>query len=122
PPIGATVVTKQGTGRVVGLELLAQKLLISYEGQRQVMTDAKDVLTVVSTKSPKPAQPTRADSSNAGESADRSSKERKRRENKPGHDAPPQYKGNTESESNDVPDGSIGDDPKSAEGLEPDTS
>ncbi|WP_010583716.1 PSP1 domain-containing protein [Schlesneria paludicola] len=61
PPVGATVVTKQGTGRVVGLELLAQKLVISYEGQRQIMTDAKDVLTVVSTKSPKPAPPPRRD-------------------------------------------------------------
>ena len=55
PPVGATVVTKQGTGRVMGVELLAQKLVISYEGQRQVMTDAKDIVTVISTKSPKPS-------------------------------------------------------------------
>ncbi len=56
PPVGATVVTKQGTGRVIGQELLARKLMVSYEGQRQVMTDEKEILTVVSTKSGKPPQ------------------------------------------------------------------
>jgi cell fate regulator YaaT (PSP1 superfamily) len=55
PPVGATVVTKQGTGRIIGQELLARKLMVAYEGQRQVMTDEKDILTVVSTKSGKPA-------------------------------------------------------------------
>src|SRR5882724_1444219 len=48
PPVGATVVTKQGTGRVIGQELLARKLMVAYEGQRQVMTDEKEILTVVS--------------------------------------------------------------------------
>lgn len=56
PPVGATVVTKQGTGRIIGQELLARKLMVAYEGQRQVMTDEKDILTVVSTKSGKPPQ------------------------------------------------------------------
>lgn len=60
PPVGATVVTKQGTGRIIGQELLARKLMVAYEGQRQVMTDEKDILTVVSTKSPKPGQPQQA--------------------------------------------------------------
>lgn len=91
PPVGATVVTKQGTGRVVGLELLAQKLIISYEGQRQVMTDAKDVLTVVSTKSPKPANPRADDGAAPEESARESSpKDRPRRENKPRGESRPQ--------------------------------
>jgi len=54
PPVGATVVTRQGTGRVIGQELLARKLMIAYEGQRQVITDEKEILTVVSTKSGKP--------------------------------------------------------------------
>ena len=56
PPVGATVVTKQGTGRIIGQELLARKLMVAYEGQRHVMTDEKDILTVVSTKSGKPPQ------------------------------------------------------------------
>lgn len=47
PPVGATVVTKQGTGRVIGQELLARKLLVSYEGQRNIMTDADDIVTVI---------------------------------------------------------------------------
>ena len=57
PPVGATVVTKQGTGRIIGQELLARKLMVAYEGQRHVMTDENDILTVVSTKSGKPQQP-----------------------------------------------------------------
>ena len=57
PPVGATVVTKQGTGKIVGQELLARKLMIAYEGQRHIMTDERDILTVVSTKSTKPNQP-----------------------------------------------------------------
>ena len=88
PPVGATVVTKQGTGRVVGLELLAEKLVIQYEGQRQVMTDAKDVLTVVSTKSAKPAPPPESKSSNEGEATDHSSKSKPRRDQKPRGDSP----------------------------------
>lgn len=50
PPVGATVITKQGTGRVVGQELLARKLMVAYEGQRHVMTDLQDVVTVVKSK------------------------------------------------------------------------
>lgn len=50
PPVGATVVTKQGTGRVVAQELLALKLLVAYEGQRHIMTDLKDIVTVVKSK------------------------------------------------------------------------
>ncbi|HET6422287.1 MAG TPA: regulatory iron-sulfur-containing complex subunit RicT [Planctomycetaceae bacterium] len=51
PPVGATVITKVGTGRVVGQELLAKKLLVAYEGQRHVLTDARDIVTVIKGKS-----------------------------------------------------------------------
>ena len=79
PPVGATVVTKQGTGRIVGQELLARKLMVAYEGQRHVMTDEKDILTVVSTKSGKPQQPAgTAERESTTESADSP-----RRENRP---------------------------------------
>ena len=103
PPIGATVVTKQGTGRVVGLELLAQKLLVSYEGQRQVMTDAKDVLTVVSTKSPKPSPP-QEEASNEEDSRGPASTDRKRREDKPRGDSRPNPRPRNETESNEPGD------------------
>jgi len=89
PPVGATVVTKQGTGRVIGLELLAQKLIVAYEGQRQVMTDAKDVLTVISTKSPKPAPPHSDENSDPENARNQSAKDRPRRGRKPRSDSRP---------------------------------
>ncbi len=57
PPVGATVVTKVGQGRVVSLEILARKVMIAYDDSRRVMVDASEVLTVVSTKGPKPKGP-----------------------------------------------------------------
>ena len=89
PPVGATVVTKQGTGKVIGQELLAQKLVILYEGQRQVMTDAKDVLTVVSTKSSKPGPSADEKRSENDAGNDHSPDDRPRREGKPRHDSRP---------------------------------
>lgn len=47
PKVGATVVTKQGRGRVLAVELLARKLIVQYEDHRRILTDEKDVLTVV---------------------------------------------------------------------------
>jgi hypothetical protein len=100
PPVGATVVTKQGTGRVVGLELLAQKLLISYEGQRQILTDARDVLTVVSTKSPKPpAVAPKTDSPNGGGSQPGQG-DRKPRGQKKGGDSRPNPRPRNDSDPN----------------------
>ena len=89
PPVGATVVTKQGTGRVIGVELLAQKLVIQYEGQRQIISDVKDVLTVVSTKSQKPSLPPSEKPSNEGTGKDETLGNRPRRENKPRQDTRP---------------------------------
>ncbi len=48
PPVGATVVTRNGQGRVLSQELLAMKLVVAYEDGRRVMTDAADIVTVVS--------------------------------------------------------------------------
>lgn len=50
PAVGSTVITRQGTGRVVSQEILARKVVVVYEGQRQVLTDAREILTVVSSK------------------------------------------------------------------------
>ena len=47
PKVGSIVVTKQGQGLVVGLEILAKKIMVQYEDNRRIMTDQKDVLTVV---------------------------------------------------------------------------
>lgn len=106
PPVGATVVTKQGTGRVVGLELLAQKLVISYEGQRQIMTDAKDVLTVISTKSPKPVPPAAPENGSANsEGTPRNpTKERPKRESKSRGDSRPKPPQRPPNETRENPD------------------
>ncbi|MEQ9406778.1 MAG: regulatory iron-sulfur-containing complex subunit RicT [Fuerstiella sp.] len=48
PKIGSTVITKEGQGRVIAQELLVRKLLVSFEDGRRVMTDASDIITVVS--------------------------------------------------------------------------
>lgn len=47
PRVGAMVVTRQGEGKVIGQEILARKVLVLYEGQRRVLTDEGDVLTVI---------------------------------------------------------------------------
>lgn len=47
PRVGATVVTRQGQGRVIAQEILARKVLVRFEDHRQVMTDANDIMTVV---------------------------------------------------------------------------
>ena len=48
PKVGATVMTREGQGRVVAQEILAQKVLVNYEGGTTKMTDASDIFTVVS--------------------------------------------------------------------------
>ena len=48
PKVGATVVTREGQGRVVAQELLVRKLLISLEDGRRVMMEQSDIVTVVS--------------------------------------------------------------------------
>ena len=47
PRVGATVLTKHGQGKVIGQEILARKVVVLYEGQRQILTDEGEVLTVV---------------------------------------------------------------------------
>ncbi len=47
PKVGKVVVTKQGKGKVLAQEILAQKLLVSFEDNRRIMIDASDVITVI---------------------------------------------------------------------------
>ena len=54
PPVGATVVTKAGQGRVVSQEILAKKVLIAYDDSRRTMTDASEILTVINSRGSKP--------------------------------------------------------------------
>ena len=58
PGVGATVVTRQGQGKVIGQEILARKVLVSLEDGRRMMTDEGDIVTVVSKSGPAaPAEP-----------------------------------------------------------------
>ena len=47
PKVGKYVVTKQGQGKVLAQEILAQKVLVAFADNRRMLIDAKDVLTVV---------------------------------------------------------------------------
>lgn len=51
PRVGATVTTREGQGRVLAQEILSQKVLVSFESGTTRMTDANEILTVVSSKS-----------------------------------------------------------------------
>ena len=55
PRVGVTVVTKIGQGRVIAQEILSRKLIVRYEDQRQMLTDADDVLTVIKSSRNKPS-------------------------------------------------------------------
>ena len=57
PPIGAIVVTKQGTGKVIGQEILSKKLMIVYDNQRHLPADLKDIITVVNARGGKSGGP-----------------------------------------------------------------
>ncbi|MHC4876842.1 MAG: PSP1 domain-containing protein [Planctomycetota bacterium] len=50
PNAGAIVLTKQGQGKVIGQEILAQKVLVVFEGGRRMLVDKADIVTVVSRK------------------------------------------------------------------------
>ena len=50
PSVGTTVITKEGSGRVIAQELLVRKLLVSFEGGRRMMIDESAIVTVVSGK------------------------------------------------------------------------
>lgn len=47
PSPGATIITKNGQGRVIYQEILAQKVLAEMEGGRRMLIDKADIMTVV---------------------------------------------------------------------------
>lgn len=49
PRMGATVMTREGQGRVIGQEILARKIVVRFEDHRQQIVNEADVLTVVNT-------------------------------------------------------------------------
>ncbi len=57
PKVGATVVTRQGQGRVLAQEILARKVLVHYDAGTTVLTDQSDILTVVSGRGSRGSEP-----------------------------------------------------------------
>lgn len=47
PPAGSEILTREGRAKVLGVELLAQQLLISTEDNRRILISADDVVTVL---------------------------------------------------------------------------
>ena len=47
PRVGKWIVTREGKGKVLAQEILARKVLVSYEDNRRALVDEADVLTVV---------------------------------------------------------------------------
>jgi len=50
PPIGSTIVTRNGRSRVLNQEILAQQLLVETEDNRRILIDASEVLSVIKRK------------------------------------------------------------------------
>jgi hypothetical protein len=47
PRVGATVITREGQGKVIGQEILSRKVMVLYEGGRRMLTDHSEIVTVV---------------------------------------------------------------------------
>jgi len=45
PPVGSTAVTSKGAGRIVGQDILAQKLVVEFDDHRRIMVGRDDVLS-----------------------------------------------------------------------------
>ncbi len=53
PPVGSQIVTREGKGKVLGHELLAEQILMETEDHRRIMIASSEVLSVTSGKSKK---------------------------------------------------------------------
>ncbi len=54
PNVGKSVITKQGNGKVIAQEILARKILVSFEDNSRKMIDLADVITVIGGSSQMP--------------------------------------------------------------------
>jgi cell fate regulator YaaT (PSP1 superfamily) len=67
PPVGSRVATDRGVGKVIGLEILAGKVVIEFDDRRRASVPADEVLGVEKKGRPRPD-------------------DRHEHENEPGHD------------------------------------
>ena len=54
PPVGSEVVTKDGRARVLGLEILAQQVLVQTEDHRRLSVHTSEILSVIRRQPPPP--------------------------------------------------------------------
>ena len=47
PTVGSEIVTSQGRGKVIGVEILAQQLLVITEDNRRILIPGSDCLTIL---------------------------------------------------------------------------
>ncbi len=74
PSVGSTVVTREGQGKVIGLELLARKVVLAMDGGRRAIIADTEIVTVVGRasgrsegqKQQKPAEPGSTSAENDG--------------------------------------------------------
>ena len=52
PDVGSRIVTRQGKGKVVAQQILAEQLLVETEDRRRILIDASEVLTVLQKGAP----------------------------------------------------------------------
>ncbi len=50
PAVGSKVVTQRGQGRVLALEVLAQKVVVEFEDRRRIVVAADEILGVEKSK------------------------------------------------------------------------
>ena len=48
PRVGATVITRDGQGRVLAQEILAKKVVVAFEDKRTAIVDLSEIVTVIS--------------------------------------------------------------------------
>jgi cell fate regulator YaaT (PSP1 superfamily) len=65
PPVGSTAVTSKGAGRIVGQDILAQKLVVEFDDHRRIIVGRDDVLSF---EAPKGRMVAQADSDDSDDS------------------------------------------------------
>ncbi len=57
PPVGSDVVTKEGQAHVLGIEILAQQMMVQMEDNRRMLIHKADILSVLKRDTPSREDP-----------------------------------------------------------------
>jgi cell fate regulator YaaT (PSP1 superfamily) len=106
PKTGSVVLTKQGQGKVLAQEILARKVLVSFEDGRRTLVDLADIVTVVSTgsdggkKKGKPDKPTSGGGEPSGRDASKAASPKTESTKPESKDAPSPTAGDSKPDGN----------------------